>query len=557
LKTYDQLVRHSGNAALFRAIELSLVSTGRGTPLHLHAEGLRGTGKTTILRSARSVLPRIARIKGCTYNCDPANPHCPTHRGLSPEAIAALGVETIPIPFCEISHSAKVGTIAGSIDLARITDRQNPLAALLPGTIPRAHRGIILVDEINRLADTSPELADILLDVMGTKPGRIQIEETGLPTVEMPVIASIWAASNPDEDPGPLENIRRQLSDRFDLVINMARPTRSTVVRDILTPGEPATVAAGTAAAAAPAAGEAEAGPPATIEGTRQRLEGRIAAPAAALPEAVKQVIADLYVNFGLESLRAVEALGLAACTVAVMDDRREATQGDVISVAPMVLQHRVDLSTLSQTLEYLEEHGAGRDARMASAAVAAGQLNPKNTTGQGLTADGKGGNAQEAPPSGPNPEAVRKDSGNPETASPNPSNDRLTFDDGRPETQWQRLFAKLRERLGMTAEAGGSRPDDQSRPRAARPAKATPGGGTPAQGGRSPMTPGQAAANGQDGQNQSSPEANSQAAGGAVSPPANAQPVASAVPAKPLVELGERDIIACDDRWRKGERWL
>ncbi len=35
----------------------------------------------------------------------------------------------------------------------------------------------MLVDEINRLADTAPELTDIMLDAMGTKPGRVQIEE--------------------------------------------------------------------------------------------------------------------------------------------------------------------------------------------------------------------------------------------------------------------------------------------------------------------------------------------------------------------------------------------
>ena len=58
----------------------------------------------------------------------------------------------------EISHSAKVGTVAGSIDLARLTDSTNPAAQLLPGLIPQAHRGIIFIDEINRLADTSRRL---------------------------------------------------------------------------------------------------------------------------------------------------------------------------------------------------------------------------------------------------------------------------------------------------------------------------------------------------------------------------------------------------------------
>ena len=105
---------------------------------------------------------------------------------------------------------------------------------LLPGIIPQAHRGIIFIDEINRLADMSPEITDVLLDVMGGKPGHIQIEEAGLEAVDLPVNVSVWAASNPDEDPGSLEEIRRQLSDRFDVLCFMGRPDTEQTIVDIL-----------------------------------------------------------------------------------------------------------------------------------------------------------------------------------------------------------------------------------------------------------------------------------------------------------------------------------
>ena len=111
--------RHDGNQPLFNLVEMSIVSTLAGQPLHLHAEGLRGTGKTTIMRAARELMPKITRISGCIYNCDPEKPHCPLHRHMSREEIMALGTEEIDMPFLEISHSAKVGTVAGSIDLAR------------------------------------------------------------------------------------------------------------------------------------------------------------------------------------------------------------------------------------------------------------------------------------------------------------------------------------------------------------------------------------------------------------------------------------------------------
>jgi magnesium chelatase subunit I len=103
---FYMLERYEGNEPLFELVTMSMVSTYAGEPLHIHAEGLRGTGKTTIMRSCRDILPNITRIKGCIYNCDPDNPHCPLHRDMSPEEIAALGTEEIPMPFLEISHSA-------------------------------------------------------------------------------------------------------------------------------------------------------------------------------------------------------------------------------------------------------------------------------------------------------------------------------------------------------------------------------------------------------------------------------------------------------------------
>lgn len=138
------------------------------------------------------------------------------------------------MPFVEIGHGAKLGTILGSVDLAKLTDPKNSQAALLPGSIPMANRGIIFIDEINRLAETAPEITDVLLAVMGTKPGKVKIEEVGLMPWEIEVTSSVWAASNPDEDPGPLEEVRRQLSDRFDIVVPVQRPSDPLIVERLL-----------------------------------------------------------------------------------------------------------------------------------------------------------------------------------------------------------------------------------------------------------------------------------------------------------------------------------
>ncbi|HHW40892.1 MAG TPA: magnesium chelatase [Syntrophomonadaceae bacterium] len=341
MKSYLQLTRHMGNNALFLAVEMSLVSTLRGNPLHIHAEGLRGTGKTTIMRSVKQILPNITRIKDCLYNCDPEKPHCPLHRNLTPQEIADLGTEEIPMPYLEISHSAKIGTVAGSIDLSKITNPSQPEAALLPGIIPQAHRGIVFVDEINRLADTSPEITDVLLDVMGTKPGRVQIEETGLPVVEVPVSVSVWAASNPDEEPGPLAEIRRQLSDRFDLVVSMGRPSTPEEVVEILSTNE-----------------EAQGKDRELSPQERKRLEklqndlADIALQnGLKMPDYLTNFLANLYIKYNIESLRALEAIRQAALLHCALRKRNQVLISDIMAVLPLALNHRVSPATLTEIM--------------------------------------------------------------------------------------------------------------------------------------------------------------------------------------------------------------
>ncbi len=353
MKSYTELARHDGNNTLFEVVEMAIISMLWNVPLHLHAEGLRGTGKTTIMRAARQIMPPIVRIKNCLYNCDPENPHCPNHRHLSKEELESLGNETVPRPFLEISHSAKIGTIAGSIDLQKITNSANPEAALLPGIIPQAHRGVIFIDEINRLADTSPEITDILLDVMGTKPGRVQIEETGLPVVELPVQVSVWAASNPDEEPGPLQEIRRQLSDRFDLVVEMGRTTNPDAIADILVQSEQRRLGAENIAKRS------------VDHSARLLKEMALIAKkfeSLTMPDFLRNFIARLYVKYNLESFRAIEAIQHAAILHCALRQRDQLLVSDILKVIPLALKHRVDVETLTKIMNSSDSRPSGGD---------------------------------------------------------------------------------------------------------------------------------------------------------------------------------------------------
>lgn len=338
VRDYVSLVRHPDNAALFQALEMSILAAQSDLPLHIHAEGLRGTGKTSILRAAKGIVPRIERIKGCMYNCDPQAPHCPEHASLGAVEIAEIGTEWIPMPFLEISHSAKVATVVGGIDLERLVSRAHPEAALLPGTLAQAHRGIVFVDEINRLADTSPELADILLDVMGTKPGRLQIEDPGLPKVEITSLVTVWAASNPDEDPGPLEGIRRQLADRFDLCVGVKRPTSHATLMAILQPGQDNAT---------------------QIEKGRQAIASRLASGLERLSRLeigtdILSFLAEMYLDQGLESLRALEAITLAAKVHAALVGKEQVDKSDLQVVVPLALKHRAAPHVIADIMECL-----------------------------------------------------------------------------------------------------------------------------------------------------------------------------------------------------------
>jgi len=333
VKPYDQLIRHVGNRDLFKAIEMSIAGLFNNVPLHIHAEGVRGTGKTTIMRSVKEMLPPILRIKNCIYNCHPESPHCPEHQPLSPQEIMQIGTEYVPCPFLEISHAAKVGTVVGSVDLGKLTSHDQIRAAILPGTIPQAHRGIIFIDEINRLADASPELADVLLDAMGTKPGHIQIEETGLPTVGFPVSVTIWAASNPDEEPGALHLIRKQLSDRFDFGVAMGRPSDYKAVVTILEKRHNKKAK----------------------EWNQEYHKMVDDLTNIIIEDHIRNVIAKIYVDFNLESLRSIETMEIAGGLSALLAGREKIEIIDLIHIVPLALNHRADKGTINAILKYLE----------------------------------------------------------------------------------------------------------------------------------------------------------------------------------------------------------
>jgi magnesium chelatase subunit I len=344
LKYNNDIVVHNGNRNLVECLKISALSTYMGVPLHVHATGLRGIGKTTLIRAFKNVLPAIERIKSCPFNCSPEHPVCSIHRGMSRDELEAIGREHIPMPFLEISHSAKPGTVAGGIDLKKLINKDNPEAAILLGTIPRANRGIIFIDEINRLAETSAQITDILLDVMGTKPGRIQIEETGLADIELPVSITIWAASNPDEEPGHIKDIRKQLCDRFDYEVNVKRPESLEEIKEVICgPGRFYLDELG--------------------QSLREFDNKKAKEPE--VPDEIYMMLAKLYKDFCMESIRPVKSILQGAKILAMLGHRKHVTAEDVAKVVSFMAN--IESEYKEKAAEYLLSSTGGLDNRQLS----------------------------------------------------------------------------------------------------------------------------------------------------------------------------------------------
>lgn len=185
---------------------------------------------------------------------------------------------------------------------------------------------------------------------MGTKPGVVQIEEAGLPVVHLKVTVSVWAASNPDEDPGPLEEIRRQLSDRFDMVCYMGRPRSIDVLAKMLKENfhtnrvEPESDA-----------NHAESYEKKHQAYTRNLLKWAEIYEQSDVPDFVRNYIARLYVKHNLESIRAIEAMQQGAVLYGIMNEKSQASINDVICLLPLILKHRLDADSLLRVINDIE----------------------------------------------------------------------------------------------------------------------------------------------------------------------------------------------------------
>ncbi|HEX8150207.1 MAG TPA: magnesium chelatase ATPase subunit I, partial [Pyrinomonadaceae bacterium] len=332
-----------GQEEMKLALLLNVVAPAVGGVLVM---GHRGTGKSTAVRALADLLPRLDAVRGCAYNCDPADADAlcdDCSARLSSDA--GLRRERKAVPVVELPLGATEDRVCGTIDLGRAL--KDGVKAFEPGLLARANRGFLYIDEVNLLED---HLVDLLLDVAAT--GRNRVEREGV-SAEHPARFVLVGSGNPEEG-----ELRPQLLDRFGLCVEVE--TEKDLDSRVLI------VERREAFDRDPAAFNLSA------QTEQARLRRRVTRAAALyaeteVPRTVLRQAAELCLRLGVDGHRGEITLTRAARALAALEGRRAVSAADVRRVAPMSLRHRLRRDPLEQgggsaRVERAAEDVFGRD---------------------------------------------------------------------------------------------------------------------------------------------------------------------------------------------------
>ncbi len=157
--------------------------------------GDRGSGKSTLIRSLKQILPHIYKYKDDFLGLDPFINNVLTFNS---------NILNLKTPFIELPLGASEDHICGKINLKALILKNHFLFE--PGLLAKANRGILYIDEINLLDDY---LVDLLLDV--TASGINIIERDGI-SYKHPTNFILIGSGNLEEG-----EMRPQLLDRFGM----------------------------------------------------------------------------------------------------------------------------------------------------------------------------------------------------------------------------------------------------------------------------------------------------------------------------------------------------
>ena len=314
-----------GQEEMKLALLLNVVAPSVGGVL---VRGHRGTGKTTAVRALADLLPPLSSVRGCAYNCDPADAAALCDACAAKLAAgAAVRSERRPVPVVELPLGATEDRVCGTINLERAL--KEGVKSFEPGLLARANRGFLYIDEVNLLED---HLVDVLLDVAAT--GRNRVEREGV-SAEHPARFVLVGSANPEEG-----ELRPQLLDRFGLCVEVE------TVKDL--DSRVLIVEHREAFDADPQAFQA------AQQSEQSRLRRRVLRAAdryasVKVPRPVLRRIAELCLRLGVDGHRGELTLTRAARALAALEGRDRVSAEDARRVAPLALRHRLRRDPLEQ----------------------------------------------------------------------------------------------------------------------------------------------------------------------------------------------------------------
>ncbi|CAE7241360.1 chlD [Symbiodinium pilosum] len=172
--------------------------------------GGHGTGKTTLARSLRGVLPKIEVVANSICNCDPSKPSewdRLTRERLVRDDKGEVATKVIDCPFIELPLGCTEDRLVGSLDVQASMEAGRPIFE--PGLLAKAHRGVLYIDDVNLLQD---DLVSLLLTAVESGVNRVEREGLSVAHPCRPLVVATW---NPEEGP-----LRPHLLDRLAVSLN-------------------------------------------------------------------------------------------------------------------------------------------------------------------------------------------------------------------------------------------------------------------------------------------------------------------------------------------------
>lgn len=303
-----------GQEKMKLALILNLINPALGGVL---IRGEKGTAKSTAVRGLTDLLEQVEVVEGCQFHCRPDSSDlcsdCQAKQGDFRTVRYTRRVVELPV-------SSTEDRVVGSLNMEQAIKKGEKVFE--PGLLAQANGNILYVDEINLLDD---HIVDVLLDSAAM--GVNTVEREGV-SYSHPARFVLIGTMNPEEG-----DLRPQLLDRFGLVVEICGEQdldlRSEVIaRRMDYERDPESFCQHWEGAQRALCQK--------VEAAQKRLKQ------ITIPERLYRDAAKIGVALQVDGHRADITLLKAACTLAAFEGVAEVGRRHLVTVAPMVLAHRM-----------------------------------------------------------------------------------------------------------------------------------------------------------------------------------------------------------------------